>query len=109
MWDLLEAMTKDASRALTTLKVDGGAAKNDLLVQFQADIGQVQVCRPVEVESTGRGAAMLAGVGADLSDLTTASRMVKVDRTFDPSIDASARAAHIARWRRAIEQTRTQR
>ena len=67
MWDLLEAMTKDAGRSLNALKVDGGAAKNDLLVQFQADVGQVVVVRPVEVESTGRGAAMLAGVGAELS------------------------------------------
>ncbi len=107
VWDLLEAMTKDAGRSLTALKVDGGAAKNDLLVQFQADVGQVKVERPVEVESTGRGAAMLAGVGAELSDLAAASRLVKLDRSFEPSIDAGARAAHIARWRRAIAQART--
>ena len=107
VWDLLEAMTKDAGRSLTALKVDGGAAKNDLLAQFQADVGQVKVIRPVEVESTGRGAAMLAGVGAELSDLATASKMVKLDRSFEPSIGADARAAHIARWRRAIAQART--
>ena len=109
VWDLLDAMTKDAGRSLNGLKIDGGAAKNDLLAQFQADIGQVAVCRPVEIESTGRGAAMLAGVGADLADLDASSRMVKVDRTFEPSIGAADRAAHIARWRRAIEQTRTNR
>ncbi len=109
VWDLLEAMTKDAGRSLTTLKVDGGAAKNDLLVQFQADVAQVEVVRPVEIESTGRGAAMLAGVGANLSDLGAASKMVKLDRSFGPAIDASARSAHVARWRRAIEQTRSSR
>lgn len=107
VWDLLEAMTKDAGRDLTALKIDGGAAKNDLLAQFQADVAQVQVVRPVEVESTGRGAAMLAGVGAGLSDLSAASRMVKLDRTFEPRIDSSARSSHVARWRRAVEQTRS--
>jgi glycerol kinase len=107
VWDLLEAMTKDAGRDLTALKVDGGAAQNDLLIQFQADVGQVEVVRPVELESTGRGAAMLAGIGAGLSDLAAATRMVKLDRTFAPSIDAGARKEHLARWRRAIEQTRS--
>jgi glycerol kinase len=109
VWDLLEAMTKDAERNIASLKVDGGAAKNDLLVQFQADVAQVEVVRPVEVESTGRGAAMLAGVGAGLSDLSAASKMVKLDRTFKPAIDAAARASHVARWRRAVEQTRSKR
>ncbi len=107
VWDLLEAMTKDAGRSLSALKVDGGAAQNDLLIQFQADVAGVCVVRPVELESTGRGAAMLAGIGAGLSDLGAASRMVKLDRTFEPKADESARQAHIARWRRAIAQTRS--
>src|SRR5262249_37775885 len=107
VWDLLEAMTKDAGRSLTALKVDGGAAQNDLLIQFQADVAQVTVVRPVELESTGRGAAMLAGIGAGLSDLAATSRMVKLDRNFEPTADSNVRAAHLARWRRAIEQTRS--
>jgi glycerol kinase len=107
VWDLLEAMTKDAGRDLTALKVDGGAAKNDLLVQFQADVANVRVVRPIEVESTGRGAAMLAGIGAELSDLETTAKMVKLDRNFEPSIDKATRDAHIARWRRAVEQARS--
>jgi glycerol kinase len=107
VWDLLEAMTRDAGRDVTALKVDGGAARNDLLAQFQADVAGVAVVRPTEVESTGRGAAMLAGVGAELTDLTAASRMVKLDRTFEPAADAATRQSHVARWRRAIEQTRS--
>lgn len=107
VWDLLEAMTKDAGRNLTALKVDGGAAKNDLLAQFQADLAAVQVVRPVEVESTGRGAAMLAGVGAELTDLGAAGRMVKLERTFEPALDAVSREAHVARWRGAVAQART--
>ncbi len=107
VWDLLEAMTKDAGRTLNTLKIDGGAAKNDLLAQFQSDIAQVSAVRPVEVESTGRGAAMLAGVGAGLSDLAAAGKMVKLDRTFTPSLDAKAREEHIARWRDAVRRARS--
>jgi glycerol kinase len=109
VWELLSAMTSDAGRSMTALKVDGGAAKNDLLVQFQSDVSGVTVVRPVEVESTGRGAAMMAGVGAELTDLAAAARMIKVDRSFSPTIDAAAREAHLARWRRAIAQTRTSR
>src|SRR4030095_6503495 len=59
VWDLLDAMVRDAKRPLVGLRVDGGACRNDLLMQFQADIAQVVVERPAEVESTGRGAAML--------------------------------------------------
>jgi len=106
VWDLLEAIMADSKKNLTALKIDGGAAKNDLLAQFQADIASVKVVRPVEVESTGRGAAMLAGVGGELSDLSAASKMVKLDRTFESNINAEARTEHIARWRKAIQQTR---
>ena len=106
VWDLLEAMTKDAGRELASLKVDGGASRNDLLVQFQSDVANVEVVRPVEIESTGRGAAMLAGIGAGLSDVKAAEKMVKPDRTFRPGIPASERDAHIERWRKAIAQSR---
>jgi glycerol kinase len=108
VWDLLDAMIKDAGRKLNALKVDGGAAKNDLLAQFQADVAGVEVVRPVEVESTGRGAAMLAGVGAELSDLGAAARMVKLDRTFAPSMDPAVRSGHLERWQDAIRRARSQ-
>lgn len=107
VWDLLEAMTKDAGRGMNTLKVDGGAAKNDLLVQFQADVAKAEVIRPVEVESTGRGAAMLAGVGLGLADLGAAAKMIKLDRTFAPEMAEAERTNHLARWRDAIRRTRT--
>src|SRR6187431_319069 len=56
VWDLVHAMTADAGRPLNVMKIDGGAAKNDLLAQFQADVAAVEVVRPTEIESTGRGA-----------------------------------------------------
>jgi glycerol kinase len=107
VWDLVHAMTADAGRALNVMKIDGGAARNDLLAQFQADVASVEVVRPVEIESTGRGAAMLAGVGAGLSDLGTAARMVKLDRRFVPSFTASERAGHLERWEEAVRRTRS--
>jgi glycerol kinase len=107
VWDLLDAMTKDAGRGMTSLRVDGGAAKNDLLAQFQADIAEVEVVRPTEVESTGRGAAMLAGVGAGLTDLAAASRMIKLDRTFTPAMKKEEREAHLGRWKDAIGRARS--
>ena len=100
-------MTKDAGRPLNALKVDGGAAKNDLLAQFQADIAAVEVVRPTEVESTGRGAAMLAGVGAGLSDLGAAARMVKLDKAFKPGIEVASRGEHLRRWEDAVRRSRS--
>jgi glycerol kinase len=107
VWDLVNAMTADAGRPLNVMKIDGGASKNDLLAQFQADVAAVEVVRPMEIESTGRGAAMLAGVGAGLSDLGTAARMVKPDRSFKPAISTADRAAHLRRWEAAIARTRS--
>ena len=107
VWDLVHAMTADAGRPLNSMKIDGGASRNDLLAQFQADVAAVEVVRPIEIESTGRGAAMLAGVGAGLADLGTAARMVKLDRSFRPAISAVDRAAHLRRWEQAIARTRS--
>jgi len=107
VWDLLDAMTSDGTRVINMLKVDGGAAKNDLLAQFQADIANVEVVRPVEIESTGRGAAMLAGVGLGLIDLGAAAKMIELDKTFRPQMPSTSRAAHLARWRDAIHRTRS--
>lgn len=109
VWDLLEAMVEDAGRGLNALKIDGGAAKNDLLAQFQADIARVDVERPVEVESTGRGAAMLAGVGLGMLSLDDAARMIPKDRTFSPAMEESQRRGHLDRWRDAVARARTQR
>jgi len=106
VWDLLSAMTDDAKQPLTTLKVDGGAAANDLLMQFQADIANVNVERPVDIESTGRGAAMLAGVGAGLMDLANATKMRSVDRHFSATMNLDQRNQHLLNWKQAVARTR---
>lgn len=106
VWDLLSAMADDAKRPLTTLKVDGGAAANNLLMQFQADIANVTVERPTDIESTGRGAAMLAGIGAGLMDLKSAAQMRSVDRHFSATMNQDHRNRHIHAWKLAVARTR---
>ena len=105
--DLLDAMSKDAKRPLKVLRVDGGAAENDLLMQFQADVADVSVERPVDVESTGRGAAMLAGIGSGVfAGLDDVAASVAMSARFEPAMPAGERSAHLGRWSHAVKRTR---
>jgi len=99
-------MAKDAKRTLSSLKVDGGAARNDLLMQFQANLSDVVVERPTELESTARGAAMLAAIGAKLVDGEGAAALWKRDRSFSPDFEPETRAAKRERWARAVAAAR---
>ena len=105
--DLLDAMAKDAGRPLSKLRVDGGAAKNDLLMELQAGLDQVHIERPFEVESTGRGAAMLAGVGLGLFSQDAAKKLLSIERGFEPNMTEAARSEHLGRWRDAVARTRS--
>jgi glycerol kinase len=106
--DLLVAMTDDLGKPLARMRVDGGAAANDLLMQFQADIGPIAIERPMELESTARGAAMLAGVGVGLfRSIAEAAGMSRVDRTFQVAMSATDRDAHRRRWSDAVARTRS--
>jgi glycerol kinase len=106
--DLLDAMVKDARRPIQRLRVDGGAAENDLLMQMQADLAGVLVERPPDVESTGRGAAMLAGIGVGLFEgLGDVARMTSVQASFEPRMPEPERRAHIARWEDALRRTKS--
>jgi glycerol kinase len=108
--DLLDAMSKDAKRPLARLRVDGGAAENGLLMQFQADVAAVIVERPADVESTGWGAAMLAGVGAGLyAGLEAVAPLARAGARFDPHMPPEERAGHLARWSEALARTRSSR
>ena len=105
--DLVAAMADDLGRGLARMRVDGGAAANDLLMQFQSDISGVVVERPAELESTARGAAMLAGVGAGLFKAQgEAARMARVARSFEPAMGADERAARRGGWQEAVRRTR---
>ena len=102
--DVLEAMDADADGGLESLRVDGGAAANDGLLQLQADLLGVPVERPEVRETTALGAAYLAGLATgfwrDLSDITANCRL---DRRFEPAMTADRRAAMVAGWQRAVE------
>jgi glycerol kinase len=105
--ELLEAMQKDAGEKLTELRVDGGAAANDLLLQFQADLLGVPVARPKVLETTALGAAYLAGLTVNLwkSREELASHW-QLDRRFNPSMSRDEAAAKMARWREAVKRSR---
>ncbi len=101
--DLIDAMQEDAGRPLEVLKVDGGAAANDLLMQLQADVLQTTLSRPVNLETTAIGAAFLAGLGAGVyEDVEAVGRAWSEDRRFEPSIGAKAARSLRARWREAV-------
>jgi glycerol kinase len=102
-FDLLHAMEADSGRRLGILKVDGGAAANDLLMQFQADLLGVPISRPEVLETTGMGAAFLAGIGAGLWRGTTEiSKAWREQRRFVPGMDRQAVAATLSQWRAAV-------
>jgi glycerol kinase len=101
--DLLHAMERDSGRRLGVLKVDGGAAANDLLMQLQADALGVPIARPEMVETTAQGAAFLAGLGAGLwKSKAEIARVWREQRRFEPSSDRTAAAAALARWHEAV-------
>lgn len=104
--DVLEAMTADSGIHVKTLRVDGGAVVNNLLMQFQADILGVAVQRPKVAETTALGAAYLAGlaVGFWNSKEEVAEHWV-IDRTFEPQMSADQREALHNEWKRAVERS----
>jgi glycerol kinase len=105
--DVLAAMQRDAHQPLTELRVDGGAAKNDLLMQFQADISGVPVVRPEVTETTALGAAYLAGLATGVwANLDEIAQLWRAERRFEPAMDAARRDELIARWHRAVERSR---
>jgi glycerol kinase len=103
--DILEAMETDLGRGLTLLRVDGGAAANDLLMQFQADLLRVPISRPEVIETTALGAAMLAGLGAGIfPDLHRLRTVWKEQRRFTPGMADDERHAHLLRWREGLRR-----
>jgi len=104
--DVVAGMAADAGIPLTELRVDGGAARNDLLLQTQADLLGVPVVRPRVVETTALGAASLAGLGvAAWGDRATLADRWRVERRFEPSVSADERESRYAVWRRAVDRS----
>jgi glycerol kinase len=105
--DVLEAMAADAGERVRALRVDGGAAANDFLCQFQADVMDVPVQRPRVIETTALGAAGLAGLGAGVwRSLDAFAERAAAERTFVPAMDPRLREERYATWRRAVERAK---
>jgi glycerol kinase len=111
--ELMAAMQKDVAAShreipLTEVRADGGAARNDLLMQFQADLLGVPVVRPQVTETTALGAAYLAGLAVGFWDSQEEiSAQWKCERRFEPAMSADQRAELLNRWARAVERSRS--
>jgi glycerol kinase len=104
--DLLNAMQNDAETPLTSLKVDGGACANNLLMQFQADILDTVVIRPKNTETTVIGAAYLAGICIGLWQQKDIDTDKKVGKTFIPNISSEKRERLYKKWLKALERSK---
>ncbi|WP_036610113.1 glycerol kinase GlpK [Oribacterium sp. P6A1] len=104
--DVLRAMEKDSDIHLTSLKVDGGACKNNFLMQFQSDIINAPVHRPKCVETTAMGAAYLAGLATGFWDSKEdVKKNWQIDRKFDPEMRDVDREKEIRGWNQAVKAT----
>ena len=113
--DVVTAMLDETAVKIDRLRVDGGATANDFLMQFQADILGIAVERPAQIESTGLGAAYLAGITTGIWDdiealETHRSRQAQIAtgtanaKTFSPQIDADRRSQKLTQWKRAVQR-----
>lgn len=101
--DLLGAMASDLGAPIKELKVDGGASRNDFLMQFQADISGLRISRSKSVESTALGAAFLAGLACGFYESTDdIMANVEVDRKFEPAMEQDKREKLMNGWHRAV-------
>jgi glycerol kinase len=103
--DIINAMQEDSGVKLASLKVDGGACANNMLMQFQADILGVEVERPAVIESTAMGAAFLAGIRAGLWKKEDIVKNRKVERKFTPSMKEELRVDLYKGWQKAVSRT----
>jgi glycerol kinase len=103
--DLAAAMATDSGQAISALKVDGGAAANNLLMQFQADLLGTDVIRPKNLQTTSLGAAFLAGLGIGLWRSEEEIRGAwKIGQAFHPKLTKEARQRQLGKWQRALER-----
>jgi len=105
-YDVIKAMEEDSELTLTSIRVDGGAADNNFLMQFQADILDVEVVRPAIIESTAMGAAYLAGLAVGYyKDKEDICQHVTIDKTFKADIAPEVRDELIAGWQEAVKRS----
>lgn len=102
--DVLDAMEKDSNISLKTLRVDGGAVKNDFLMGFQSDLLDVPVERPEINETTALGAAYLAGIAVGFwNDRSDIAKQWNLDKRFDPKMEEDSRDSLYSGWKKAVK------
>jgi glycerol kinase len=104
--DVIETMKKDSGEIISELRVDGGAAANNLMVQFQSDISEIDLVRSTNVETTALGVAYLAGLAVGLWKLEELQEKWKVDKVFKPTINKAETEMLKARWHKAVERAK---
>lgn len=102
--DVLKAMEKDSGIELKSLNVDGGASANNFLMQFQADMLNVEVKRPKNIETTALGAALLAGLAVGFWSMEEIIEKREIDRMFNPLMKEEKRVKLYAGWKKAVEK-----
>lgn len=103
--DVVTSMMTDAGTSLERLRVDGGAVANDFLMQFQADILNIEVERPERIETTGLGAAYLAGLSSGIwHDVAELEKHRKINNVFVPQMDSKQRELKLRDWRKAVRR-----
>ena len=103
--DVLDAMQKDAPMPLTSLKVDGGASANNLLMQFQADMLDVPVERPSIIETTALGAAYLAGLAVGFWSKDMLANKWQLSNRFEPTMEDEKRQKLYKGWQKAVKRS----
>lgn len=105
--DLIEAMQEDTGLKIKTLKVDGGASKNNLLMQFQSDIIDAKVCKPIITETTALGAAYLAGLAVGYwESKEEISKSFYISESYEPDLDNETRVKLYKGWKKAVDRSK---
>ena len=103
--DVLDAMSEDAGQPLVELRVDGGAAANNVLMQFQSDVLGIPVQRPIVLESTALGAAYLAGLASGFYKWDVIERTSTIEKSFTPNMTEKERQDCYQGWKEAVRRT----
>lgn len=105
--DVIDCMVEDAAQPLSSLKVDGGASVSNIMLQFQSDILNTQVCRPKNIETTALGAAFLAGLAVGFwKNKTDILSYWQSNKEFTPQMDTEKRKELYSGWQRAVDRSR---
>jgi len=105
--ELIDAMQADAAERISELRVDGGAAANNFLMQFQADILGCPIVRPADIETTALGAAYLAGLATGFwKGVAEVENFWRAERRFEPAMDSATRSRLFSGWQNAVARCR---